>query len=506
MNIAFRVDATAQIGTGHFMRCLTLADELNRHHTQIRFISRGLPEHLQAMLTVRGFELILLKNSPTTRQSDGDLAHSKWLPTSQIEDATETLQALENRVWDRLIVDHYALDARWEKSLRGSTRQIMVIDDLADRPHDCDLLLDQNYYTDMQTRYVGRVPSHCRLLLGPHYALLREEFRRLRPSVQPRQGAVKRILIFFGGVDADNYTALAIQALLALELKGIGVDVVIGAQHPYRSEIEQMSAAAGYTCYVQTTRMAELMAQADLAIGAGGSATWERCCLGLPTLSIAIAENQLQQLHDAAEAGLVYAPQLQGERLHWMSRHLQGLLENPALRRSLSTAAMDQVDGRGSVRMVSALAVHPIQIRTATERDSQQLFQWRNHPSIRAVSRDSAPLEWSRHQHWLASVLADPQRVLLIGQLGEQPMGVVRFDEELERAEISIYLVPEAGFTGQGRNLLLSAEQWLRSHRPHIQQIRAEVFSTNIASQRLFSGAGYQIESISYLKTIKGDT
>jgi UDP-2,4-diacetamido-2,4,6-trideoxy-beta-L-altropyranose hydrolase len=153
------------------------------------------------------------------------------------------------------------------------------------------VLLDQNYYADMQTRYIGKVPAHCQLFLGPQYALLREEFRTLRDKVKVRTGDVKKILVFFGGVDSDNYTSLAIEALAELNSKQ-QVDVVIGVQHPNRKQIQQACINHDFICHVQTTRMAELMAEADLALGAGGTATWERCAMGLPSIVVVIAENQ----------------------------------------------------------------------------------------------------------------------------------------------------------------------------------------------------------------------
>jgi len=212
--VAFRVDATSQIGTGHFMRCLTLADALRQRGAWIRFVSRGLPDHLQDMLTARDMGFAPL-NDAVTAQAPDDLAHSNWLGTSQVQDAGDSAEALADREWDWLIVDHYALDARWESAMRDSAGKIMAIDDLADRKHDCDVLLDQNYYRDMQTRYGGKVPEHCRVLLGPRYALLREEFRELRAQVKPRTGEVKRILMFFGGVDdRDPVVFNAVQNLL----------------------------------------------------------------------------------------------------------------------------------------------------------------------------------------------------------------------------------------------------------------------------------------------------
>lgn len=291
-HIAFRTDASSQIGTGHFMRCLTLADALKQRGAHIRFISCDLPMHLRDMLAAKGMELASL-NSNSKASPAEDLAHAHWLRTSQAEDAQAAIQAMSDRSWDWLIVDHYALDFRWESMLRQTAKRILVIDDIADRQHDCDVLLDQNFYADMQKRYTGKVPAHCQLLLGPRYALLRDEFRKLREQAKPRNGTVKKILVFFGGVDADNYTGLAIQALAAIGNKALHIDVVIGAQHPCREQIKAVCAQHGFICHVQTGKMAELMAAADLAIGAGGSASWERCCLGLPALLVALAENQV---------------------------------------------------------------------------------------------------------------------------------------------------------------------------------------------------------------------
>ncbi len=501
MRIAFRTDATSQIGTGHFMRCLTLADALKKQGTQIRFVSRGLPMHLRDMLATKGMQLVAL-DSETIEAIDGDLAHAQWLGASQAQDVQATIQALSDQQWDWIVVDHYALDACWESALRVVTKQIMVIDDIADRQHDCDVLLDQNFYADMQTRYDGKVPAHCQRLLGPRYALLRDEFRKLREQIKPRTGAVKKILVFFGGVDADNYTGLAIKVLMALGIQGLQVDVVIGAQHPCRESIEKACAAQGYVCYVQTNRMAELMAEADLAIGAGGSAIWERCCLGLPALSICIADNQHRQIDDAALAGLLYAPSSLGDRICMLKKHTEALLENTSLLRLISNAAMKAVDGRGAMRVARILSIGEIEIRRAGELDSQKLFEWRNHPAIRSASRNPEPIKRDDHQSWFAAVLADMDRVLLIGCIENRPVGVVRFDLESDVAEVSIYLVPEGGFAGQGRGLLLSAERWLKLNRPDIKRIRAGVLGDNVSSQQLFLGANYRLETIYYLKKL----
>lgn len=499
--IAFRTDATSQIGTGHFMRCLTLADALKSQGAYIRFVSRNLPPHLVEMLKAKGMDFVALNNE-VKGVADGSLTHSSWLSTSQAQDAQATVQALSDQQWSWVVVDHYALDACWENIIRKIAKQVLVIDDIADRQHDCDVLLDQNLYSGMYNRYDGKVPAHCVKLLGPRYALLRDEFRSLRVHVKPRSGVVKKILVFFGGVDADNYTSMALEALTLLNNKTLNIDVVIGAQHPYREQIQQTCIAQGYVCHVQTNRMAELMAEADLAIGAGGTATWERCCMGLPAISLCVAENQRKQISDAAEAGMLYAISSADSVVDAIRNHTKTLLESPALLKLISRTEMNAVDGKGIVRIVSAMGVSSVEIRRATEFDSKSLFDWRNHSAIRAVSRNEKPISWEDHQQWFASVLENQDRELLIGLIGNQLIGVVRFDKESDAAEISIYLVPDGGYTGQGRNLLLSAERWLKNNRPDMKNIRATVLGENDASNKLFLGASYRTHMIYYQKEI----
>ena len=500
MNIAFRVDASTQIGTGHFMRCLTLAEGLKQRGAHIRFVSRELPDHLRTMLSAKEMELALLSNDAVSSPMEA-LAHSHWLGASQAQDAQATVQALFDQSWDWLVVDHYALDAHWETALRGTVKQTMVIDDIADRQHDCDVLLDQNFYADMQTRYADKVPMHCQLLLGPRYALLRDEFRQLREQVKPRTEPVKRVLIFFGGVDATNYTGRAIEALSGTGM-ALHVDVVIGARHPCCEQIKAMCAQRGFICHVQTCKMAELMAMADLAIGAGGSATWERCCLGLPTLAICVADNQRKQISDAASECLLYAPRMEAELIPAIRRHVVSLLENDHLRQAISVCGMRTVDGRGVLRIAGNLGCSDIEMRIARPEDSEKLFDWRNHPSIRAASRKSDVINWEDHQQWFASVLASSDRLLLIGQREGLPIGVVRFDIQGTEAEVSIYIVPDNKQAGLGRELLQGAENWLIANRPELNKISACALGGNERSQRLFSGAGYQIESISYSKRL----
>jgi RimJ/RimL family protein N-acetyltransferase len=290
-------------------------------------------------------------------------------------------------------------------------------------------------------------------------------------------------------------------------LAGIGcddlhVDVVIGAHHPQVEQIRSLCASHTYDCHVQTPLVADFMALADLGVGAGGSATWERCCLGLPSLTICVADNQRELIRDAASAGLVYSPDLCGDLTLQIRRHVITLMENSYLRYAISEKCMNTIDGSGASRVVGYLESGGIEVRPAQQEDSEKLFEWRNHPSVRVASRHPEVIAWETHEAWFSSVMNAPDQFLLLGYKGDIPLGVVRFDIHGAEAEVSIYRVPESLPSGRGRDLLKRAEEWISARRPDVLAIRAHILGANERSQRLFSDAGYQIESSSYLKRV----
>jgi UDP-2,4-diacetamido-2,4,6-trideoxy-beta-L-altropyranose hydrolase len=193
--ILIRTDASVQIGTGHVMRCLTLADELRGRGAEVIFVCREFDGNLCGYIEEKGYIVHRLPVSDATEQGDQNieigLKHTAWLGAdcqTDVEQVEEIIKDLESPP-DWLVVDHYALDERWEECLRSYCKKIMVIDDLADRPHNCDLLLDQNFYENLESRYDGLVPPQCKKFLGPKYALLRPEFRESVPSASPDNGA-----------------------------------------------------------------------------------------------------------------------------------------------------------------------------------------------------------------------------------------------------------------------------------------------------------------------------
>lgn len=297
--VVIRADASRRIGSGHVMRCLSLASVLRARGRTVEFVSRILPGNLIDLVQGQGFVVHAL-------QAIKDEGLQEWLGVSIEQDLEETLAAIATRQVEWLIVDHYGLDAHWERAIAPCVDRIMVIDDLANRNHDCHLLLDQNFSLDPSKRYIDRLPPSCTTLLGPKFALLREEFARARASLRVRDGKVRKALVFFGGSDPRNLTGQALQIMASPGLDDIEIDVVVGASNPHRDDIvKRLGDKKTARLLVQIDNMAELMAAADLSIGAGGSTTWERMCLGLPSVVVTIAENQVQTTRDLHTETLV---------------------------------------------------------------------------------------------------------------------------------------------------------------------------------------------------------
>ena len=304
MRVVFRTDASMQIGTGHLMRCLALAAELREQAAECLFVCREHAGHLLAHVRSSGFEAYALPKPAATASYESDLAHASWLGVDWSIDAQQTREVLADMRFDWLVVDHYSLDHRWESVLRFSCKRIMVIDDLADRRHDCDLLLDQNYYLDLNQRYQDLLPDKCLSLLGPSFVLFRREFYLAKHGLRVRDGIVRHILVFFGGNDSTNQTEKALKALGRLQLKDVSIDVVVGSTNANRESIRELcDRQQDITYHCNISNMAELVAKADLGIGAGGTAMWERCFLGLPTITVVLAENQFRTTEDVARAG-----------------------------------------------------------------------------------------------------------------------------------------------------------------------------------------------------------
>ena len=308
MNVVIRVDASVAIGTGHVMRCLTLADALRSRGSTVIFVCREHEGHLCDFIEANGFVTFRLPAPAQTQSTLPRDDYAAWLGIIQATDADQTLACChrgDSRA-DWLVADHYALDAVWENRVRNLALSVLVIDDIANRHHACEILLDQNLTRLPEERYRSLVPEHCSVLLGPRYALLRKEFTDAASGIRRRSGNISRILIFFGGTDPIGETLKACRAVAAAIPDDVTVDVVAGAANPRREDIAcfcRTDVRFHYHC--QITNMAELMSDADLAIGAGGTTAWERTFLGLPTMTVAVAENQVDGSEALAAQGAI---------------------------------------------------------------------------------------------------------------------------------------------------------------------------------------------------------
>lgn len=314
--ILFVADAGPTIGGGHVMRSLTLARALEARGAECAFRSHP----------------------------DGDAVLDVF--------ARELFRVDDDAGFDALVFDHYALSAPDHVAL-AKGRPTLVIDDLADRPLAADIVLDSGISRRARD-YSGLVPDGCRLLLGPNHAPMRPDFVKLRETALARRaggGPVRRILVSLGLMDVGDFTVPAVE-----RLRGVAaIDVVVGSAAPSVAALQAIAEAdPSVTVHVDTRDMARLTAEADIAIGAGGSSSWERCVLGLPTLLLVVADNQTQAAVALAEAGAVIALDADAEFETGFDAAAARLIGEGHLRRRLSNAAAAVCDGQGADRVAEA--------------------------------------------------------------------------------------------------------------------------------------------------------
>ncbi|PAE19805.1 UDP-2,4-diacetamido-2,4,6-trideoxy-beta-L-altropyranose hydrolase [Bacillus sp. 7504-2] len=358
MNVLFRVDASYQIGSGHVMRCLTLASELRKKGNHVIFLSRNLKGNLSEIIENKGYEVIILEN-PYEENIDS-LFHSHWLGVKWATDAKQTLDVLKqlNVCVDWLVIDHYAIDEKWEKVVQNYVRRILVIDDLADRQHSCDVLVDQNYYLDLEKRYKGLVSESTIKLLGPQFAIIRDEFLVERALITERKRE-NNILLFFGGTDPTSETLKMVNYLKSAETVINGkIHVVVGKNNNQKEMIRSFCNNNGnFVFHYEIDYMARLMRECCFAIVAGGTITWERYCMGLPALVIAVAHNQIEIAKNIATLNIdMFLGSSDEYSNDALLRHLKEICQNPKQLVVNSHNALNLVDGLGKYRILEIIA------------------------------------------------------------------------------------------------------------------------------------------------------
>lgn len=492
MKIAFRADSSEVIGSGHVMRCLTLAENLRERGADVRFVCRDHAGNLIPLLEKKGIHTAVLPRPASSKPTKNDYA--VWLGVTQATDAAQTVDALGHERADWLVVDNYGLSVEWEQRLRPHSSKVLAIDDLADRQHDCDVLLDQNFSSDGAARYAGLVPQTCKPLLGPRYALMHPEFARRRNALRAHRGSVKRVFVFFGGADPQNATGLALDALSGPDFAQLEVDVVVGASNPRRKDIERRCSARPRTVlHKSAPHLADLLSKADIAIGAGGATTWERMCLGVPTLLISIAKNQRPASEALAKAGLVsYIGPLGQVTPARIAGALTDLIRDAHALQELSIRNQLLVDGLGARRLTEVMIpteAETLHLRPARPDDVVLFYGWANDAEVRKNAFNTKPIPWSTHQAWFGGKLRATGTRIFVLEANGLPVGQIRFDTEGEELRIDYSLDEAVRGRGWGAHLVAKGIATVRKILPG--KICGVVKLENKASQSVFKRLGF---------------
>lgn len=510
MNIVFRVDASTIIGSGHVMRCLTLADALHEKGHAISFVCRSYPGNMNDLILEK-YDISVLDFEEHQLYQNQNISddYQKWLWVTPEQDAVETIQRLKSKIVDLLIVDHYALDFAWESAMRNVCKKIMVIDDIANREHDCDILLDQNLQL-MPNQYENKVPKGCELLLGTKYVLLRPEFLKLHQCVK-KTNQLKNIFVFLGGNDLSNVTKKVLQAILESRFSG-AVNVLLGANNVHIDSLKKEFLNYSFISFLSKTKnISELMSVADLCIGAAGTTSWERCYVGLPTIMLTVAENQ-KSLAEALKSlnAVDYLGDAKFISVHELSAAINELMLNLHRLEEMKLISQKLVDGYGAARILEKITqvkydskLPVVYLRKAISDDVQKIFNLRNHPEIRKNSFSLEALIFCEHQSWFQKSLSDINKhILIASNSNDEFLGVVRFDFIKNYAEVSIYIDPVFHGLGYGSIVLDKGVQWIETNC-QCHCIIAKVKPDNVVSQKLFLKAGFIPKENYYEKTLK---
>lgn len=478
------------------MRCLTLADALRERGAECRFVCREHPGNLLDRIRERSYGVVVL---PTDSRplSVSQNTHTAWLGADVVTDANETLAALAGESLDWLIVDHYGIDERWERRARAICRKLMVIDDLADRAHDGDLLVDQNLVANARARYIGKLSEGCCLLLGPRYAMLEPIYAELHSQVVPRHGVIRRVLVYFGGADSGNLTGKTISVFLALGYKDVELDVVINPKSSYAESIQRQTAGVGnIRLHMFLPSLAGLMRVADVSIGAGGMTTWERCCLGVPSYVITLADNQTAGAMELDRLGVIrWLGNANALSVEDLTKAFSDMLSKPS-HTELSKRGHTLVDGLGCSRIIDCLMASResrLVVRLACPDDEDLILRWANDPGVRKNSFSSKQINPSDHHQWFARRLENRASCCLFIVETEAgfPVGQVRFEVSNSHWEVHYALDACMRGRGMGGIFLKAALAAFQARVPSCTEVVGRVIPGNRPSQKVLEQLGF---------------
>ncbi|MEO7851673.1 MAG: UDP-2,4-diacetamido-2,4,6-trideoxy-beta-L-altropyranose hydrolase [Rubrivivax sp.] len=490
--MALRADASSQTGLGHIKRSMALAQALQEAGAEVCLVARGGDVDTATLAADAGIRHVQLPAAPAQGGSAG-LPSAAGLQTDWAEDAERTVAALGGWRPGLVVVDSYGLDARWHRAVGAALdARMAAIDDLGDRELAVDWLIDHNHAPDHRVKYAGHLPAGAKLVCGPRYALLAPVYATAARCTLREQ--VRSIGIFMGGTDSAGLSGDVLRACR----QGAGfagpIEVASTRANRHLAELQaDCQRWANTTLSLDAPDLAAFFARHDLQIGAGGGATWERCCIGAPTVALVAADNQRVVIPALAQLGVLATTQ-PSEPLTAaaIATTVAALLQDPARRKDMARRARKLVDGLGARRVALRLAASTLSLRPALPADAELMYAWRNHPATREMSLESREIAWTEHHQWLLRTLADPARLLLVASVGSIRVGVVRFDGKPDaRAAVSLYLDPQLQGLGLGSAMLLAGERRACRQAPPPLGFEARVVAANVGSQRLFKSAGY---------------
>lgn len=505
MNFAIRVDASLTIGTGHVMRCLALAMHLENLQHEVIFFIRSQPGSLEEFINSKGFQTILMKSPNLFQKPKYSSDYKTWLQVSETEDANDIIQKLcsHKETFDWLIIDHYGINSTWEKRIKEKipSLNMLAIDDL-NRTHSVDLLLDTTLHRSPESYRSSDIKQSC--LTGSEYALLRPEFYQQREKVfsVPRTPKKLRLLISMGGVDLLNITEKVVNILLRCQstiLKFIKVEIVLSRRNTKFNAIEELSKQHDILSLHEFVEdMASMMAKCDIAVGAPGTTSWERACLGLPAVLIPIADNQQGNAEALLKAGAIKL--VQHSKL---DTHLVSAIEEIFINlEHYQEVNLNISDGLGVNKVYQYLSPlnckdgSPITLRSARDDDIKTVYKWQNLEETRRFARNPNIPSWPEHKQWMQEKIKSYSCYFNIIQYNKKEIGVIRLDRYSQECyEVSIFIDPKyfgLGIATIALKLLLSQHKSI--------DILATVLVENAVSHKLFQSVGFkQINEETYM-------
>lgn len=491
MPVIIRTDASSTVGSGHVMRCLTLAHCLRSRGADVVFAMRSLSGDLGDRVRSNGFPVLELAKHLKDAEIDEEADAEIFL--AAIEDANGVESAAGGRA-DWVIVDHYQLGKAWEKKARLAASRLLAIDDLANRAHDADVLLDQNLVEDYEGRYGKLVRDDCLTLLGPEYALLSGQYRHVRETLPSRCGRIRKILVYFGGADRAM-ASMTVDALSRVPGE-FAVLVVLDAANPQAEQLRAKTAAdARISISGQLPDLANVMAEADLFIGASGTTSWERLCLGLKAVVVTMADNQEPLARELDRLGFIdwigrsdtITPEI-------LAKSLQQFVTTP-VDGAVTARMMRTVDGLGAERVADVLwfrGGEGLVLRKAQSGDIDLVLSWANDPETRRHAFNTRPISRDEHSVWFERRINSPEVKFFIAETPNGiPAGQVRFECQADNAwEISYLIAPVFRGRGLARPMLETAVRTLFEDA-EIKVVSGYVKPENVASVRVFEGLGF---------------